>query len=352
MITVTAAPGRRPARSVRAALAGLLVLLAAGCTSGQPAPDGTAAAGPSGTSVQARPQYAALVDAVVAHGGRVWIETDLLKAWLAGPETYDGVLARVLALASRPGVDGVKIADELGYRDGASPEQAAEFLARTTAAIHEALPGRKVLVDLIVPELGCAAWWEPSGPSHADRDRCAAAARTRDPAAALAAVDGYVSADGLDVVDLSPGLRSDGEYAAWGVSRDAVMAAAWDEADRRWGDEVHLQARKALAHPGRYPGTAASAAADVRTFVDVPLAHGAHAVDVWTWSQPYKGGTYQLTDRGLASNPLVEQLRARRARGVALWTHMTPSSLQIGLEQDVAAATAIFSTVFVASGTG
>ena len=36
------------------------------------------------------------------------------------------------------------------------------------------------------------------------------------------------------------------------------MAVIWQEADRRWGNKVRLQARKALAHPGKYQGTDAT----------------------------------------------------------------------------------------------
>jgi hypothetical protein len=115
---------------------------------------------------------------------------------------------------------------------------------------------------------------------------------------------------------------------------------------------VTLQARKALAHPGRYTGSAQTAERDVHTFVDIPLAHGAKAVDIWTWSQPYQHETYQLTDPGLADNALIAALQSRRAKGAHLWTHMSPSSLQRGVEQDVTAATAIFDAVLVASGTG
>ena len=341
-----AAKGRLRLRAATLGVAVALVLLGGSCTNGTPGPDG------GSTKAEVRPQYAALVDAVVAQGGRVWIETDLLKAWLAGAERYEDVLARVLALADRPGVDGIKIADELGYRDGASPEQARDYLAQTTKAIHERLPGRKVLVDFIVPELGCVSWWDAEGPSSASRAACAEAERTRDPATSLAAVDGYINAGGVDVIDLSPGLRKGSDYSGWGTSRNAAMAVIWQEADRRWGNKVRLQARKALAHPGKYQGTDASAAADVETFVDIPLSHGAQAVDIWTWGQPYKGGTYTLTDPGLTSNALVQQLRERRSKDVDLWTHMTPSALQVGLAPDVAAATAIFSTIFVASGAG
>jgi hypothetical protein len=296
-----------------------------------------------------RPQYVALAEAVVAQHAAAWVETDLLAAWLKGPSRYEAVLATVIQLADRPGVAGVKIADELGYEDGTDPATALAFLKATTGALHARLPGRKVLIDLIVPQLGCLGWQRDASSLPTE---CAAREVSKNPATSLEAVDSYVAQGGLDVIDLSPGLRSSAEYAAWGTTRDEAMAAVWDEASRRWGGTVRLQARKALAHAGRYDGTAADAAADVHTFVDIPLAHGAKAVDIWAWSQPYKGGIYTITDPGLRPNPLVEALRTRRARGVPLWTHMTPSSLQVGLEADVASMRTMFGTVFVASGTG
>jgi hypothetical protein len=316
-----------------------------------------------------RPQYVALAEAVVAQHATAWVETDLLAAWRKGPSRYEAVLSTVIQLADRPGVAGVKVADELGYGDGTDPATALAFLKATTAALHTRLPGRKVLIDVIVPELGCLGWQRdaasgtvstPAGVGgteaintvRSSRTECSAREVSKNPAASLSAVSSYVAEGGVDVVDLSPGLRSSAEYAAWGTTRDAAMTAVWDEASRRWGGTVRLQARKALAHLGRYPGTAADAAADVRTFVDIPLAHGAKAVDIWTWSQSYKGGTYTITDPGLQPNPLVEALRARRDRGAELWTHMTPSSLQVGLQADVQATLTIFGTVFVASGTG
>ena len=333
----------------------LLLLGAAACTSGSAAVPSSSS--PPASTATVRPQYAALAAAVAAHGARPWVETDLVKAWVAGPERYAAVLDAVVALAGRPGVAGVKIADELGYEDGTHAATDLAFLSATTRSLHERLPGRKVVVDLIVPELGCLAWnGVPAslvGPdSVAARRACGSDATARNPAVALSAVDRYVAKGGLDVVNLSAGLRSDAEYAAWGTTRDAAMAAAWDEASRRWGGSVRLQARKALAHPGAYEGSRASAEAEVHTYVDVPLAHGARAVDIWTWSQPYKGGTYTLTDANLAPNALTRALLDRRRRGAELWTHMTPSSLQVGLDQDVAAAATIFSGVLVASGTG
>ncbi|MFM6849322.1 MAG: hypothetical protein ACKOVB_09490 [Terrabacter sp.] len=352
---------RRPARraSPPAATLGLWVVLtlfgAAACTTGSSATPSPSRSEVATASV--RPQYVALAAAVAAHGAKAWVEADLVRAWVAGPERYAEVLDKVVALAGRPGVAGVKVADELGYEDGTDATTDQAFLAATTRSLHERLPGRKVVVDLVVPELGCLSWaGVPASVAGADslagRRACGTGATARNPAVALTAVDRYVAKGGLDVVNLSAGLRSEAEYAAWGTTRDAAMAAAWDEASRRWGGTVRLQARKALAHPGAYPGTRESAEADVHTYVDVPLAHGAKAVDIWTWSQPYKGATYTLTDARLAPNALTRALLDRRRRGVELWTHMTPSSLQVGLDQDVAAAVSIFSGVLVASGTG
>jgi hypothetical protein len=316
----------------------------------------------------------------VAHGAQAWVEADLVKAWRTGPDRYQQVLDVVVAFASRPGVAGVKIADELGYGDGLDATQALAFLKETTAALHARLPaGRRVLADILVPELGCLDWQRqapatgaegtpspsaipssvsatsppaPSATVVASERTCGEIQRAKYPGATLEAVDAEIAHGGLDVVDLSAGLREDGQYLAWGTTRDAAMTAIWDEASRRWGGEVTLQARKALAHPGRYTGSAQTAERDVHTFVDIPLAHGAKAVDIWTWSQPYKGGTYQLTDPGITDNPLMAALRSRHTKGAHLWTHMSPSSLQRGIEPDVAAATSVFDAVLVASGTG
>lgn len=322
---------------------------------------------------------------MVAHGAQAWVEADLVKAWLEGPDRYRHVLDVVVAFASRPGISGVKIADELGYGDGLDAATALAFLKQTTAALHARLPGRRILADIVVPEFGCLDWRRGSAvpspsvtgtsatgtsatgtnatgaptatPSStasivASQRTCAQVQRAKYPGASLAAVDAEIAHGGLDVVDLSAGLQEDKQYAAWGTTRDVAMTAIWDEASRRWGGEVTLQARKALAHPGRYTGSAQTAERDVHTFVDIPLAHGAKAVDIWTWSQPYQHETYQLTDPGIADNALMAALQSRRAKGAHLWTHMSPSSLQRGVEQDVTAATRIFDAVLVASGTG
>jgi hypothetical protein len=295
--------------------------------------------------------YLAAIHAVVADSATVWIETDLVKRWLQGRAAFEATLGVVAAEARLPGVAGVKIADELGYGDGLNTPQAAQsFLDAAAAGLRVRLPHTQILVDMVVPELGCL-------PGRTDLGmwprQCAAMQERATPAASLAAVDGYLGSGDIDVLDLSAGLRPDAEYAAIGVSRDDAMRQAWAEVARRgWGQEVRLQARKALAHPGAYAGDAAAAERDLHTFVDIPLASGAKAVDIWTWRQTYDGQVVRLMDPGLVDNGLWDGLRARSEKGVQLWTHMTPSSLEVGLSRDVAAMTQVMSAVFVAAGTG
>ena len=294
--------------------------------------------------------YVDLVDAIAARRAKVWVEVDLVKAWQAGPGRYGDVLNIAVRLASRPGVVGLKIADELGYHDGIdTPARAREFLAQASRDIRSRLPGTKILVDMIVPQLGCVAWVV----KQAERLDCATAAGNTSPAAAIDAVDSYLAAKTFDVLDLSAGLRAPADYSAWKTTRDEAMRAVWDEVVRRqWGVLVTLQARKALAHAGSYVGGTVQAEQDLRTFVDIPLANGAQAVDIWTWRQQYKGTIYRLFDPGLKTNPLIAGLARRRAAGAHLFTHMTPSSIEVSTTTDVSAATALFASVFVAAGAG
>ena len=79
------------------------------------------------------------------------------------------------------------------------------------------------------------------------------------------------------------------------------------------GEQGELQARKALAHAGRYTAGIAQAEADVHTYVDIPLAEGAKAADIWTWAQHYQGELVTITDPQARPNALTRALQERRA---------------------------------------
>ncbi len=94
------------------------------------------------------------------------------------------------------------------------------------------------------------------------------------------------------------------------------------------------------------------AAADVHTWVDVPMSDGATAVDVWTWRQRYEGDINRILNPGLQPNALWDDLVARRQQGARLFTHMSPHSLEESLDADLAKLAQAFTDVFVAAGTG
>ncbi len=320
-----------------------------------------ASAGPASARAKATPpgspamapiaSYQAAVTTALADHLRVWIEADLVKRWKEGPRWFRTAVDRVAALAHRPGVVGIKVADELGYRDGMdSAAEIRRFLSDTARALHAAAPGKLILVDMVVPDLGCLPGHRAPGSGAAD---CAARAQSAYPQLALAAVDSYLRLRAIDVLDLSTGLLANSTYAAWRTTVVAAQEAAWQEVRRRgWAGLVRLQARKALAHPGDFAGTAAQAAAEIHVFVDIPLANGAQAVDIWTWHQEYDGRMYQLMNPGMRPNALWDQLAQLRRAGDVLFTHMSPHSVESGMSSDLAVIATAFTDVFLPAGTG
>jgi hypothetical protein len=294
--------------------------------------------------------YQTAVNAAVSDHLRVWIEADMVKRWEEGPTWFRAAVARVAVLANQPGVIGIKIADELGYNDGLDTAKIRQFLSDTAQALHAAAPHKLILVDMVVPQLGCMPGHQPAGSAAAN---CAARAKADYPQLTLPEVGGYLHMGAIDVLDLSTGLLPDTTYAAWRTTADAAQIAAWQEVDRRgWGHLVRLQARKALAHPGSYAGTPGLAAADVHLFVDIPLAHGAQAVDIWTWRQEYEGAMYRLMNPGMRPNALWDQLEQQRSAGETLFTHMSPHSVESSLDSDLAQISTVFADIFLPAGTG
>jgi len=334
------------------------LLLVSGCASdaGRAAgpPNGGRPSGHGGTfapvSASSDP-YAASIDMFHRLGLQVWVDSDLAGRWQDGRQAFHAALVRDAQLAQRPGVVGIKVADELGYNDGLdTPEQVQQFLDATAKALHRMAPGTRILVDMVVPDLGCLGWLASQLPQAG---QCAAQERSANPAANMRAVGGYLASGTIDALDLSTSLRDPDEYASWGIGIDQAQRAAWTEVKRLgWANEVTLQTRHAMAHPGTYPSDAATAWTDVDTYVQIPTAEGAHAVQVWTWRQEYDGQTVRLVDPGLRPNPLWQALLAARRAGVFMTTTFTPSSVEKSPEVDARMIAQVFQGVYVAAGTG
>jgi hypothetical protein len=270
---------------------------------------------------------------------------------LAGPASFRGAVATIAEEATHRGVVGIKIADELGYHDGlTTADQITAFLDASASALRVAAPGKLILIDMIVPELGCLPGYQPP---LRWATVCAAQQRGLYPQLALSEVDGYLQRHDVDVIDVSTGLFSAHTYAGWGVDENIAQRTAWQEIIRRgWAQLATPQARKALAHAGDDTESPAAVATAMTTFVDIPQMEGAVAVDVWTWRQLYQGQMYRLLDPGLRKNDLWLALVRRHDAGARLFTHLSPRSLEIGLDTDLRDLAHAFTDLFVAAGTG
>ncbi len=316
-----------------------------------PAATARASSRPSLAALVADDPYAKLAEELHARGVGVWFEADLVARWLEGPQAFQEGLDRLGKLAALPGVRGVKVADELGYNDGINtPAQAKAFLQAVRTGLARTSPHTPVLIDVVVPELGCLAWTSVGSAA------CAAEGRAKHPAASAASVDDYLRSGLVDRLDLSTSLLDEWTYRAWGVTQAQAQELAWRHVNRLgWDRHTALQARKALADIGGYQGSDQQATDDVNTFVTVPTEAGARAVDIWTWRQQYDGHTVSLVDSALSANPLWRRLAADRRAGIRLFTHMTPSLLlPTAAERDLeyAMVAQVFDAVFVAAGTG
>jgi hypothetical protein len=326
-------------------------LLVAGCTtSTRPASPAKSRSSPSPFPDQE--PYRQAVDAAVSRKLAVWLDGDLVKRWAEGPTSFDAAVRRLGALAARPGVVGVKIADELGYHDALdnNPSRVSAFLTAAAAALRPRIHGKRILVDIIAPELGCA----PGAPNlRGLAAPCRPVARAKYPALTLDQIDRYLDSGTVDAVDLSTQLLPEATYRSWGIDQLTAQQAAWQEVQRRgWPRKVILHSRRGLAHPDDYRGDASSAEADVRLFVDVPLHAGAVAVSIWTWRQLYQGQIVRLLDPGLRPNPLWNALLARRRTGAVLFTSFSPSSTERGVGADLDMLSRVFKGVYVAAGIG
>jgi hypothetical protein len=293
--------------------------------------------------------YQQAIDAAAAEGLEVWIDVDLAARWLEGPETFATTVTKLAPLARRPGVVGFKIADELGYQDGfQTSRQVRAFLESAATALHRIAPQKQILVDLLVPELGCA----PGILSIvATSSLCAQQLHARYPALTLSSVDGYIRSGLIDVVDLSTYLFPESTYASWGITSAQAQSAAWREVNiLRWPTRVTLHERHGLAHPGAYAGTWADAQHDADLYAWIPLSQGASGVDVWAWQQPEGTVMMRLMDPGLHPNALWRMLIGLRRQGVELYTSFSPTWTDRGVPQDMRELARVFSGVMVAAG--
>ncbi|GII67002.1 hypothetical protein Skr01_70870 [Sphaerisporangium krabiense] len=275
--------------------------------------------------------------AAVKLGMRVWIESELAPAWTAGKEQFDAAVASMAAQASRPGVVGVKFAQDLGYWGFKSADDIRKFVKDSSTALRAAMPaGRQLAVDVVVPELGCGA-----------SEPCQAAMRGKYPLITRANVEKYVLTGDVDHVNLSSGLFAS-EYSKWKVTPDKALRNQWITVRARgWDTRVHIGAREVgLAHSGPTNLTAAQAEAAAKLRVDLPLQAGVQTVMLWTHRQDWDGAVWRILDEGLKDNTLWKALKARKGLGRMAVT-FDAGDPERGVAQDLTKLAEVFDTIYI-----
>ncbi|MGR6924535.1 hypothetical protein ACU635_60680 [[Actinomadura] parvosata] len=279
---------------------------------------------------------------------RVWVETDLADDYTAGDARFTAALDAVIAAARKPGVIGVKFADNLGYTGFTSPGDVTRFLTRAGGALRAALPGKRLSIGVVVPELGCGS-----------AKACTQAMRAKAPLATKENVTRYLKARAADRVEISTGLFGrtyrrhhvpDPKTGKPTSITPALAARAQWMSIRalEWDTLAQIGAREyGLAHTGDtsvWDQAAATAQIDAR--IGTAIALGVPTITLWGHQAIDDNQTYRLLDAGLTPNALWTTLTRQGLRG-RLAVIIDATSTERGITADLTELAKAVSEVFL-----
>lgn len=279
---------------------------------------------------------------------RVWVESDLADDYLAGDTRFRAALESLAQAAQQPGVTGVKFADNLAYSGFTSSRDVETFLQRAAGALRQAVPGKRLAIGVVVPELGCGA-----------ARTCITAMRAKAPLATKQLVERYLKAAAVEQVYVSTGLFA-AAYRQHQVSDQKTeepqpitpalaTRAQWLSIKALgWDTLAQISSREyGLAHSG--PTAAwgdAHAAAQINARIGTVIGLGAPTVTLWGHRAVDGDRTYRLLDSGLAMNPVWSQLIRQNLRE-RLAVVFDPRATEVGIRQDIAALGRAAGEIFI-----
>lgn len=299
------------------------------------------------TTPTAQPSSAAIKKAREA-GLRIWVEADLADDYLAGEAQFRAALDALAEAARQPGVIGVKFADNLAYSGFTSSGDVETFVKRATASLRKALPGKRLALGVVVPELGCGA-----------ATACVAAMRAKAPLVTKKLVERYIEAGAVEQVYVSTGLFASayrkhqlrdpktGEQQP--ITPAVATRAQWLSIKALgWDTLAQVGSREyGLAHGGSTaPWDDAQARAQINARIGTVIGLGVPTVTLWGHHAVDGGQTYRLLDAELATNPVWSQLIRQKLRE-RLSVVFDPRSTELGIGQDIAALSKAVSEIFI-----
>ncbi|MFI6386124.1 hypothetical protein [Nonomuraea sp. NPDC050540] len=310
-----------------------------------PSPAPSDELGPGPTVRSAAPVATAITAASKA-GLRIWVENDLADDFRAGDAQFRAAVAKLVAAAQRPGVVGVKFADYLGFRDFTSAAQVKQFVSEATKALRAKLPGKRLAMGVVVPELGCG-----------QAEQCVADMRSRYPLVTRSRVDDYIRTSGVDRVYVASGLFGK-SYGGFKVTLDgqesaitpAIAAQAQWMAVKAlgWDAVVQIGSREyGLTHSGQSsPWDKERAQAEVDARVGNAIGLGAQTVTLWGHRISYDADHRRILDAGLAPNAVWQALIGKGMRE-RLSVLFDPGNPEVSVSADIQALAKGVSEIFV-----
>ncbi|MGI5274155.1 hypothetical protein ACQEUU_33820 [Nonomuraea sp. CA-218870] len=288
------------------------------------------------------------IKAARAAGLRVWVESDLADDYLAGSTRFRASVDALAETARQPGVIGVKFADNLAYSGFTSSDDVETFVQQTTAALRQAVPGKRLAIGVVVPELGCGA-----------ATACVTAMRAKAPLVTKKLVEGYIQAAAVEQVYVSNGLfasayrqhrlRDPKTGAQQPITPAVATRAQWLNIKALgWDTLAQVSSREyGLAHGGSTaPWDEAQATAQLDTRIGTVIGLGVPTVTLWGHHAVDGGRTYRLFDADLANNPMWSQLIRQKLRE-RLSVVFDPRSTEVGIRQDIAALGKVAGEIFI-----
>lgn len=307
-----------------------------------PVPD----AAPSPSAAQ-QPSTAAIKAARTARL-RIWVESDLADDYLAGATRFRAALEALAEAARQPGVIGVKFADNLAYSGFTTADDVETFVRRAASALRQAMPGKRLAIGVVVPELGCGA-----------ATTCVAAMRDKAPLATKKLVERYIKAGAVEQVHVSTGLFAsayrqhqlrDPETGKQQPITPAVATRAqWLSIKAiGWDTLAQVSSREyGLAYSGTTgPWDDTQATAQINARIGTVIGLGVPSVTLWGHNAVDGGRTYRLLDADLAVNRVWSQLIRQKLRE-RLSVVFDPRSTELGISQDIAALGKAVSEIFI-----
>jgi hypothetical protein len=268
---------------------------------------------------------------------RIWIETELADDYKAGKLAE--AVKKVAALATQPGVVGIRFTSQLGYnKTFTTAEEMDKFVAETAAALRTLSPGKKLAAHTVVPVFGCGA-----------NDACKAELTKKYPLLNPDRIGAWLSAGLIDQLSLDSGHLGT-EYATWKIDAAEAQRNQWIQVRARaWDAYAQIASEDAsFASAGTAQLNEEQATKAITERIAAPLQDdAAETVTLWTRWQNDQGQVSRVYGEKWAANVTWDQLKKLSTVRPRLATIYDPANPEVDVATDLKNLSEVFGQVYL-----